>query len=521
MLALFERYMAKKEQELSMVKVKEVFRLRRRGLSQRQIATSCNCGRTTVQDYLHRAESAALDWNRLEEMSEDELAAVLGRRDGKRYTPRCDELNYEALSRELCSKGVTLQLLWDEYRQVHPEGYAYSHFCALYAAWRKRHKFSMRQTHKAGEKAFVDYAGQTVPIHDRQTGSSTDAQIFVAVLGASNLTYAEASSSQSLPCWIGAHQRAFQFFGGVPESVVPDNLKAGVKRACFYDPVINPTYQEFSEHYGFVVLPARVRKPKDKAKAEVGVQIVERWILAALRKEKFFSLEELNARIRELLQRLNDRVMRAYGLSRAQLFEQTDKPALHSLPVVRYEFGAWKKARVNIDYHVEIERHWYSVPYQLLHEEVDCRVSERTIEVFHKNKRVAVHARSSKVHGHTTLKEHMPPSHQWYMEWSPQRLLNWAAKIGPNVAKQAGAILAQKQFPEQAYRAVLGLIRLECEFGSDRLEAACQRMNHFGVASRRAVHNALKSGHDKLPLPEVLTRKTDPHSNIRGEDYYH
>jgi len=513
--------MAKKEQELSMVKVKEIFRLRRQGLSHRQIAVSCNCGRTTVQEYLHRAERAGLDWERCENMAEDELAKALQRRTGERYTARGDELDYEYISRELTRPGVTLQLLWDEYCQTNPNGYRYSRYCDLYAAWRNRHKFSMRQTHRAGEKAFVDYAGHTVPIYDRRTGAVTDAQIFVAVLGASNLTYAEASLSQSLPCWIGAHVRAFKYFGGVTKAVVPDNLKAGVKRACFYDPEINPTYHEFSEHYGFVVLPARVRKPKDKAKAEVGVQIVERWILAALRKEKFFSLEELNARIRILLERLNNRVMRFYGLSRVQLFERTDKPALGPLPTVPYEFGAWKKARVNIDYHVEIERHWYSVPYKLVHEEVDCRVSERTVEVFHKNTRVAIHVKSSIQYGHTTLKEHMPPTHQWYLEWTPQRLLNWAAKMGPNVEKQAAAILGQKQFPEQGYKSVLGLIRLEQEFGKERLEAACKRMNHFGVISRRAVLNALKSGHDKLPLPENSKKQTGSHSNIRGGSYYH
>jgi len=353
---------------------------------------------------------------------------------------------------ELRKKSVTLRLLWVEYREAHPDGYGYSQFCALYREWAQHLKPSLRLSHKGGEKAFVDYAGQTVPIVDPHTGEVQQAQIFIGVLGASNYTYAEAQESQELSNWIAAHVRMFACFGGVPEIVVPDNLKAGVKHPCRYEPDLNPTYQDLAQHYGTAVIPTRVRKPKDKAKAEVGVQVVERWILARLRNRTFFSLADLNQALRELLDELNTRPMKHLGRSRRELFEELDQPALKPLPQQPYEFAMWKKVRVNIDYHVAFDKHYYSVPHTLIHEEVYVRATQSTIEIFFNNRRIASHRRSNSRGRHTTLSEHMPPAHQKYLEWSPERFTRWAQSIGPHTAQVVQALLDSRKHPQQAYR---------------------------------------------------------------------
>ena len=504
-----------------MKKIKEIIRLRALGLSQREIACAVNLGRTTVQEYLHRLDRAQIDFEQAAALDEDELLRRVGRH-GTGYVGRGEELPYERIQQELTKPYVTLRLLWEEYVRENPNGCSYSTYCALYAAWRKRHKLSMRMPHKAGDKAFVDYAGAHPHLSDSQTGELIPVELFIAVLGASNLTYAEAQLSQTLPNWIGGHVRALEYFGGVPLAVVPDNLRSGVKSACFYDPDINPTYQHFAEHYGFAVLPTRVRKPRDKAKVEGAVLIVERWILAALRHQVFFSLEELNLRIHELLELLNAKVMRSYGLSRKELFEKTDRLALKPLPTHPYAFGAWKYARVNIDYHFEVDKHYYSVPFALVHEEVELRICEKTIDVFHKSRHVWTHCRDNRPYLHTTVKEHMPPEHQFMHDWSPSRLLSWAKKIGPEVHTLAARILESRQHPEQGYRSVLGLLRLEKKFGSQRLDAACRRANHFGITTMRAVKNMLQTEQDKLPLEE---RDKAPvllsHANVRGTKYYH
>jgi transposase len=380
----------------------------------------------------------------------------------------------------------------------------------------------MRQDHRAGEKLFVDYAGHTIPIVNQHTGEIHEAQIFVAVLGASNYTYAEATWTQNQSDWIGSHRRAFEFIGGSPQVVVPDNLKSGVSKAHLYEPDINPTYQEFARYYDVAVIPARVRKPKDKAKAEVGVQVVERWILAALRHHTFFSLAELNRAIQALLKRLNQRPFKKLPGCRAERFAILDQVALKPLPATPYTYAEWKKVRVHIDYHVEILGHYYSVPYSFTKQELDARITEHTIECFYKSKRVASHVRSWQKGGHTTVREHMPKAHQQYGDWSPQRMINWAEKMGPSTAQIITAVLSSRKHPQQGYRSCLGILRLSKSYGEERLEAACGRALLLGTCRYKSIESILKHGLDRKPIPEQqeLNLPQD-HDNIRGPDYYH
>ncbi len=396
-------------------------------------------------------------------------------------------------------------------------------FCDQYRHWLGKQNLVMRQTHRAGEKLFVDYAGQTVAIIDQGTGEARSAQIFVAVLGASNYTYAEATWSQGLADWIGAHQRAFTFLGGVPEMIVPDNLKSGVHQAHRYEPDINPTYQELATHYGVVIIPARVRRPKDKAKAEVGVLIVERWILAVLRHRTFFSLSELNLSIKELLVRLNQRPFKKLPGCRQQLFAEIDQPVLRALPPTPYVYAEWKKARVHIDYHVDIHGYYYSVPHQLVKKQLDVRLTTYTIECFHKGKRVASHQRSYQKGGHITIREHMPKSHQHYGDWSPQRFRQWAEKTAPTTAQLITQVLSSRRHPEQSYRSCLGILRLSKAYGSSRLEAACARALLLGTCRYKSIESILKCGLDQQPLSTQDAQQTLPedHDNVRGASYYH
>jgi len=506
---------------LSMRKIREVLRLRHEfGLSQRAIAKSCSIGRTTVRDYLSRASAAGLSWplpRGLDEAAVERLlfppAPVSG---SKRPLPDWGEIHTE-----LRRKGVTLELLWEEYKSVYPEGYQYSRFCELYRGWRGFLQLWMRQDHKAGEKLFVDYAGQTVDVVNPKTGEVSDAQVFVAVLGASSYTFAEASWSQGLPDWIGSHERAFAFFGGAPELLIPDNLKSGVSKACRYEPELNPTYQDLALHYNTAVIPARVRKPKDKAKVESGVLVVERWILARLRKRTFFSLDELNRAIKELLRELNERPMQKLGRSRRELFEKLDRPALKSLPLIPFPYAEWKKAKVNVDCHIELEGHYYSAPYQLAGKRLDVRYSARIVEIFHRGKRVASHKRNFKKGLHTTIDEHMPRAHREYLKWTPERLLNWAAKTGPACDSLARAIMNSRAHPQQGFRSVLGIMRLGKTYGDERLESACQKALEIKAKSLKSVKSILKNGLDK----KVQTQSSQPmlpinHHNIRGKDYY-
>lgn len=506
-----------------MRKIKEVLRLKfETDLSHRRIARCCHISRPAVSAYLTRFEEAGLSWPAAAGLDDATL-------EHKLYPPAAmfpaaerTVPDWPYVHRELRRKSVTLTLLWHEYKAVHPEGFQYSWFCDQYRAWAGKLDVVMRQEHRAGEKLFVDYAGQTAEVVDRRTGEIRQAQIFVAVLGASSYTYAEATWTQQLPDWIGSHVRAFEFIGGTSEVVVPDNLRSGVSKAHRYEPDINPTYLDLANHYGVAVLPGRARRPRDKAKVEAGVLLVERWILAALRNRTFFSLEELNREIASLLKRLNERPFKKLPGSRRELFEQLDRPALQPLPAQAYEFAEWKKVRVNIDYHVDVEGHYYSVPYQLVRRQLEARYTARTLECFHKGQRIASHVRSFLKGHHTTLSEHMPKSHRQYAEWTPQRLIRWAEKTGPATAGVIQTILEKRTHPQQGFRACLGIMRLGQGFGEERLEAACRRALKIGSCGYKSIDSILRQGLDRQALPEQQELSLSiEHDNIRGSNYYH
>lgn len=503
-----------------MRKIKEVLRLKWEvGLSARQIARSLSVSHSTVLDLLRRFELSELTWP-LPEIDDTALEAKLYPGNPVTRVERpLPDMAY--IHRELARKGVTLQMLWWEYKQNHPDGLQYSQFCQRYREWRAKLDVVLRQPHRAGERMQVDFAGDAVPVHNRETGEVLQAQIFIAVLPASNYTFAKAFPSQDLRSWISAHCDALEFFGGVPEIIVPDNPKAGVSRACRYEPDLNPTYQEMARHYGVAVIPARPHKPKDKAKVENAVLVVERWILAALRNRTFFSLYELNQAISELLPKLNNKPFQKLEGTRRSLYEELDKPALKPLPPKRYEYAEWRHAKVNIDYHVEVDRNYYSVPYQLVGEIVDIRLTDGLVEALHRGKRVASHPRATGKGRYITQIQHMPASHRKHLEWTPSRLISWAESVGPQTTTLVTTILEQKPHPEQGYRSCLGIMRLGKKHGLDRLEAAAARAVACGAFSYSSVKSILASNLDQAPLPAPPDERATPaHQNLRGPEYY-
>jgi len=505
---------------LPMRKIKDALRLRASGLTMREIGQSLGLGRSTVSDHLARAAHAGVAWPVAETLTDAGLEELLFTAptnvSGSLILP-----DWPLIHRELRRSNVTLMLLWEEYRAVHPDGYGYSRFCELYRRWEGRLSPTMRQHHLAGDKMFVDYAGTPLEVIDAKTGEIKTAQIFVATLGASNMTYVEATWTQGLSDWIGSHTRAFSYFGGVPVQVILDNLKSGVTKACFHEPAINRTYADMAAHYDTAVLPARPRKPRDKAKVEVGVQIVQRWIAARLRNRRFFSLTELNEAIRELLDQLNDRVTRHLGASRRQLFEEIERSALKPLPETDYVFAEWKQRAVGFDYHVDVDRHYYSVPYTLLRQKVWVRITSRTVEIFHKSSRVAAHVRTSSNHQHTTVREHMPANHRAYADWSPDRLRRSAAKIGLNTEALVEVILRERRHPTQGFRSCLGIMKLAKLHGQEALEAACERALEINARSYSSVQSILKNNlHRKRP-EQPADGPAIMHTNIRGSDYFH
>jgi len=478
--------------------------------------------RPTVAEYLRRAKAAGLSWPLSSELDDAELERKLFPPPPSILAKACAVPDWSVVHEESKRKGVTMALLWDEYKAVNPEGFQYSWFCEHYRRWLGKVDVVMRQNHRAGEKLFVDYAGQTMPIIDKLTGEVVDAQIFVAVLGASNYTYAEATLTQRLPDWIGSHVRAFNYLGSLPQIVVPDNLKSGVHLAHRYEPELNRTYEEMGQHYGVAIIPTRSAKPRDKAKVENGVLVVERWILARLRNQQFFSLAELNTAIAELLEVLNNRPFKKLPGTRKSLFDSLDRPAMQPLPATPYEYAEWKKVRVNIDYHVAIDKHYYSVPYQLVKQQLEARITRNTVELLHKGKRVASHRRSYQPGRHTTVNAHMPKAHREYAEWTPERLVRWAAETGPATAKLVETILNSRPHPQHGFRACLGIMRLGKHYSTPRLEAASRRALVIGSCSYKSVESILKNGLDRKPLPPTsIDTPAIEHDNLRGADYYH
>ena len=489
-------------------------------LSVRDTALSLAMARSTVNDYLIRARVAGLSWPLPEEMDDDQLERRLFPEVTK-ATSTYPQPDYETLKKELARKGVTLQLLWFEYRELHPDGYGYSQFCQRYRDWRRRRDVVMRQDHKAGEKMFVDFPGLTIPIYDAATLEiSFRAELFVAVLGASSYLFAEALRSQELIHWVAAHVHAFEFFGDVPEIVVSDNLRSAVTKAHRYEPALNATYQELATHYATVLIPARPYKPRDKAKVEAGVLLAERWIIAVLRHRRFTSLAELNEAIAGLVERLNTKPFKKLDGSRASFFKELDQPALRPLPKERYEFATWRLAKVNIDYHVETEHHYYSVPYQLTGQVVEVRLTGTIVEVFSKHQRVASHLRNYAKGRHVTDAAHMPDSHRRYLEWTPGRIVSWAAKNGPSTAAFIEGLMKSRPHPEQGFRSALGVMRLAKKYSPERLETACERALILKSFSYKSIESILAHGLDQQPLRAASPRARVAHRNIRGPNYY-
>ena len=507
---------------VTMRRIRETLRLHlQAGLSYGEIARALKIAKSSAGKYVSLARAAGVDWELAQSLTDDELEARLFRpavpRSSHQLAP-----DFALVHQELKRAGVTLQLLWEEYARGNALAYKYTSFCIKYRAFAQSLKRSMRQVHVAGEKLFVDYSGNGVPLIDAATGEITTAQIFVATLGASNYTFACATLRQSTADWIGAQVRALEFIGGVPRLIVPDQTRALIKYPDAYDPEPNRTYEEFAEHYGCALLAARPGHPRDKPKVEGSVLLVQRWILARLRNRQFFSLAELNRAIAGLLVDLNARAFKKLPGCRSSAFAELDAPALRPLPATRYEIGRWKSAKVNIDYHVEFDAHYYSVPHRLVGSTVELRVTDSLVEIFQANQRVACHALSHQRGAHTTTPEHMPASHRAHLQWTPAKLIDWGRRIGVATAAVVTWQLEHRPHPEQGYRACLGLKRLAREYTPARLEAACTRALAIRSPKLRSVSSILKSGLDRQQsLPISATAAPVDHENVRGPDYYH
>ncbi len=503
-----------------MSKIREALRLKFDcGLSNRNIAACLKLGSSSVSELLSRFKQSPFTWPLSDDISDQQLTSVL-------YSPKGAESHrampdFAACFLDLKRKGMTKMLLWQEYYEQHREqAYAYTQFCEYYNRWLKKQKRSMRQTHLAGDKLFIDYCGPTIPVVNPDTGERRQAQVFVATLGASGYTYVEAFPSQKKSDWLEAHANAFEHFGGVPALLVPDNLRSAVTKADRYEPQINDSYQRLAAHYQTAILPARPYKPKDKAKAENAVLLVERWIMMRLRHQTFYTFRELNLRIRELMNEMNQRIMKQVGVSRKALFESLDRPALRLLPAYRFEYTETKQAKVGPDYHIEYQKHYYSVPHQLVGQHVLLEAGTRLVSIYFQNKLVARHPKSERLRGMTTCADHMPGSHR-AQKWSPERLLGWGASIGHSTHQVVTLLLQSRAHPEQAYRSCLGLLSLSRKYSEQRLEQACCDALQVQKIHYQFIKNLLLNRREGMFQQEVTVTPELHHSNVRGPDFYH
>lgn len=502
-----------------MRKIREILRLKWDcKLSDRQIARSCSVSRSTVSEYIYRAKAACLSWPLPDDLDDEEIESLLfppQQQSAERPMPCFIEMH-----EKLKQKGVTLALLWERYKWANPDGYQYSQFCELYRQWRKAVDVVMRQEHRAGEKAFSDFAGSTLPVTNPHTGEVTQAHVFVCALGASSYTYAEAFWSENSEAWCTGHANAFKYFGGAVEIIVPDNPKPVIGKACPYEPDVHPDFLHMASHFDAVVIPARVRKPRDKAKVEAAVRVATMWIIAVLRDREFFSLAELNAAIAELLEVLNNRPFKKLPGSRRSAFESIDLPALKALPSSTYEYTKIGWARVNLDYHISVEGYLYSVPYQYARRKIEWRLSYKTLEVFYKGRRIASHTRLWMTNRPSTVADHMPSSHRAYAEWTPARIINWASKVGPSTVQLVETIMRSRKHPEQGFRTCMGIMKLAKTEGAERLERAAERALAANALSFKSVRLIIENKVDQMPLPEKPRQLSIVHENIRGANSF-
>lgn len=505
-----------------MEKIREIIRLKEQThLSDRAISRALQVSRPIVRQYIEEISMAGVNYAAIKDLDDDALLKIVergGKSPSKRYQLLRSQFEY--IVKELKSPGVTLQRLWEEYRAEHPDGYSYSQFCYHFQQWRSTSELTMHITHKAGDKMFVDFTGKKLPIVDRVTGQIKEAEVFVAILAASQLTYVEAVTSQNKQDWIKANQNAFHYFGGVPQAVVPDCLKAAVKKGNKYEPDINPEYLDFARHYQTTILPARPHHPKDKALVENAVKIVYAWVFASLRNRIFYSLEEINMAIREELKKYNAKPMQKLNVSRQQWFNEIEKAALNPLPKEKYVFRQFKRLKAQFNYHIYLseDKHYYSVPYRYRGRQIKVIYTDTVVELFYKNRRIAFHKRDRKPNGYTTIREHMPSHHQLVTNWNPKRLIKWAQTIGVPVKQVIEHVLAQRQHPEQAYKVCLGILNLEKQFTRDRLNKACKRAIDFHHYSFKGIKNILENRLENCQLD--CFKPLPKHKNLRGNHYY-
>lgn len=506
---------------LKMRSIKEIINLHvKRDVSVRQISRSLSLPRSTIADYLRRYRANGLSLKDIQDLDDESLYRILFPHRRKSIESKKETPDFAYVHQELKRRGVTRLLLWEEYREQNPDGYGYTQFCELYKQWNKKVTVTMRQVHKAGEKMFVDYSGLTMGIIDQHTGKIKQSEIFVACLGASGYSFAEVSISQKKACFINSHSNAYYYFGGVTAVTVPDNLKSAVTTFDWYEPNINAGYQDMADYYGTVIIPARPYKPKDKAKVELSVKLVQRWILAKLRNRQFFSVSELNQEIRPLLDELNNRKIRLLGKSRRELYEELDKPALKPLPLEKYRYHEFKLCRVNIDYHIQLEKCYYSVPYQLAKKEVEARYSDYTVKIFHQNKRVAVHNRLHHPGAYSTIKEHMASAHRAYAEWTPSRLIGWSKSFGKNTEELIEAILNKKPHPEMGFRSCIGILNTAKEYDNEIVEAVSEKVLSLNAYQVKTFRSILKNKTYTKQKPALTITPDNNHENVRGEGYY-
>lgn len=509
---------------IGMKKIREIIRFSETtDMSVRRIARALNISRPVVAQYIRDFNASGLTYEQIKDMADSRLLALFEKQKNR----KCSK--YEKLSRqfpyvaiELKKTGVTLMTLWNEYQKGHPDGYSYSQFCYHFQVWRSASKVTMHIEHKAGDKIFVDYAGDKLTIVDRKTGKEQPVEVFVAILGASQLTYVEASLSQKSEEWIRSNEHAFIYFGGVTRAIVPDNLKSGVTYSNKYEPGINPMFDDFAGHYRTVILPARVRRPQDKALVENAVRLAYQRIYAPLRNRTFWSLNELNEAIWGLLEKHNNTPFQRLNVSRRDLFEKIEKPVLKSLPMERYAIKQCKELTVQLNYHVELREdvHYYSVPWQFKGKRVRVIYDDRNVAIYYDNIRIVQHKRSRIPNDYTTLPAHMPSDHQYYAKWTPERFIRWGQSIGDDVAEMVRVVLKSRKHPEQAFKACMGILNLVKEHGPDRLNKACGRALGFGFHSYRRIKNILDRGLEEEKLENSMELPVSSHENIRGSQYY-